>query len=71
MNYLEELVENPTAVDIRFLKLYQEADTKRTNKWIKTNDQDLTSANIRRLKELVAFNLSKTFKRTSSYTTNR
>ena len=62
-DYIEEMFLAPNDVDMRYLTLYNEIDTKRKDQWRKIPKAELERSNIQYIKFLVAKNLSEKVKK--------
>jgi hypothetical protein len=58
LDFINEIVQNGSESNIRFLKLYEKQDLQRQRKWLNTDPKNLIEANVRRFKYLWARNLS-------------
>lgn len=58
LDFINEIVQNGSESNIRFLKLYEKQDLQRQRKWLNTDPKNLIEANVRRFKYLLARNLS-------------
>ena len=49
LNFVDKMIEKPTEEDLRYLRFYENLDSRRTASWLKNKPTDLSPRNRERL----------------------